>query len=114
MTQAAALLRRGCAAHAAQFPATITIDGETYTVGTSGEKRERDMMSGGWLKKANIAFWLPLSAFAAATKPVPAERSLVTLDTLAGVASGATYVIASTSTDATNTTITLKCETPEQ
>ena len=107
MTQAAALLTRGQAAHAAQFPATISIAGQSYVVATSGEKRERDLISGGWLKKVSIAFWLKLSAFADAGQPVPSERSSVT--------HGAkTYVIASTKTDATATTITLHCETPEQ
>lgn len=107
MTQAAALQARGQAAHAAQFPATISIAGQSYAAATSGEKRERDLMTGGWLKKVNIAFWLPLSAFADAGQPVPVERSSVTHG-------GKTYVIASTKTDANAVTITLLCETPEQ
>lgn len=116
ITQAARLLSRGQAAHAAQFPATINIAGQSYTAATSGEKRERDLLSGGWLKKASISLWLPLSAFVEAGEPLPTERSSVTLTHIAGVAQSPAirYIIASTSNDATNTTITLKCETPEQ
>jgi hypothetical protein len=107
MTQAARLLQRGQAAHAAQFPASISIAGQSYAAATSGEKRERDLLSGGWLQKVSIAFWLPLSAFDAAGQPVPVERGHVTHG-------GKTYVIASTSRDATGTTLTLKCESPDQ
>ncbi len=104
MTQAARLLARGQAAHAAQFPAVISIAGQSYDAATSGEKREPDLMNGGWLKKVSIAFWLPLSAFGGTP---PADRSAVTCG-------GKTYVLGSTGTDATKTTITLRCESPEQ
>lgn len=114
MTQAARLLQLGQKAHAVQFPATITIDGESYDVSTSGEKKERDLISGGWLAKASIAFWLPVSAFADAEADLPVERMAVTLTSQAGVATDVAYVIASISYDAARTTITLRCETPEQ
>lgn len=104
MSQAAALLARGQLFHATQFPATITIAGEDYDASTSGEKRERDLMTGGWLEKVAIAFWLPLSAFGGTP---PAVRTPVSVG-------AKNYVLARTSLDATETTITLHCESPEQ
>jgi hypothetical protein len=114
MSQAARLFARGQAAHASQFPATIEIAGEEYTAATSGEKRERDLMGGGYTQKREIAFWLPVAAFATADQPLPVERSSVTLVTQNGVEIGRQYVIANISTDPTGTTITLKCESPDQ
>ena len=107
MSQASELLKAGQRSHAEQFPATITIAGQEYSVARSALQRDRDLISGGWLDKYRIAFWMPVSAFAAASKSVAAARDFVTWN-------GVAYVIAEAPLDATGSTITLRCESPDQ
>lgn len=107
MSAASDLIARGQAFQAAQFPAVITIGAQSYTVGSSGEKREQDLMTGGWLKKKSITFWIKRSAFADAGQPVAAERDTV-------ICAGITYRIDNTSNDAGGLTMILHCKTPEE
>ena len=101
------LIQRGQKFLAKQFPATISMNGQSYECVRSGLGRDRDLMTGGWLDKKKISFLLRLEQFTAAGKPVPAARDFVQFD-------GADYVIAEAPLDAAQATITLRCETPEQ
>lgn len=105
--QRTSLLDRARAQAAALFPATITIDGQAYAVATSGLQRERDLMTGGWLDKPRVSFWIAVAAFAAAGKTVARPRDYVTWnETL--------YVITEAPLDATGAQLILRCEGPEQ
>ena len=106
---ASALLALGQTFHAAQFPATITFDGHTYTdASTGGLKRDQDLMSGGFLQKRQKAFWLPVASIVAAGKSIPQhERMTLTHGS-------DTYVIARAQLDPSTVTVTLHCEGPEQ
>ena len=97
------------------FPAVITIAEQNYTVATSGLKRDRDLVTGGWLNKYKITFVIPVAAFTAATKPVAKARDYVTIVSIGGSAPAVTAVVAAQAPlDATGTMVTLHCESPEE
>lgn len=91
---------------AGQMPATITIAGQDCACATSGLKGDRDLISGGWLEKPRISFWLPASAFADAGQPLPAVRSFLTFR-------GVIYLIINIPPDPTGQTVHLLCTSPD-
>lgn len=100
---------------AAIRPANITIAGHAYAVVCTGFQRQRDLITGGWLNKYEVAFRLALAAFATAGKPVPNARTPVTINNLAGAAPPFTSVVVeSAPIDATGTIVTLRCQSLEQ
>ena len=111
----AAFRLRALSTSAAIRPANITIAGQAYDVVCTGFQRQRDLISGGWLNKYEVAFRVALSAFATAGMPVPHARTLVTVNTLAGTTPPfSALVVESTPIDATGTIITLRCQSREQ
>ncbi len=108
MSQASDLLRRGQRFHAEQFPATVSINGQSYACATSGLQRQRDLITGGWLDKYQVSFWLPLQAFTDAGQPVPAPHGYPV------IWQAVEYAIAAAPIDAAAATIVLRCESPDQ
>lgn len=97
------------------FPAVIVIAGETYACASSGIKRDRDLLTGGWLDKWKVTFIIQVAAFTALSKPVAKSRDYVTITSIAGIAPVIPVVVAAeASLDATGAVLTLRCENPEQ
>lgn len=108
MSDAADLISAGRAFLAAQFPATITVDGQGYDCATSGLGTGADLIFSGTDRKARVCFWLDRAAFAAAGKPEPRERENVV------VWNGKTYALDEVKRDPAGATINLICLAPEQ
>lgn len=107
MSAATDLITRGQKFHASHFPATVTIDGATYTdASKTGIRQEKDLMSGGFTGKVEITYWIPIASFATAGKSVPYGQRLQLTD------GSATYIIARTVK--AGDTIALHCETTNQ
>jgi hypothetical protein len=97
------------------FPAVITIATVNYAAASSGIRRERDLLTGGWLDKWKVTFIVPVAAFVTAGKPVAKARDYIAIVSIAGVAPViATVVVSEAVLDATGTNVTLRCENPNQ
>lgn len=109
-SQAAQLAAQGQAFHASQFPACITLNGQAYD-GTdcarNALRTEKDLLNGGYLKKASITFWLAKSAVERAGARDPRERDPVIWEEMS-------LTVAQAVLDATGATWLLRCTTPEQ
>lgn len=111
MNTASSLLRKGLAFHQAQVRAlTVTIDGQAYTASASGERGERDLLSGGWLQQTNLSFAVADNAFTAAGKTEPAKGNSVSIVIDGGTAR--TFQIASISRGPG--TLVFICESPHK
>jgi hypothetical protein len=109
LSPAGDLLARGLQFYQRTYAtATITIAGVEYECGGGGLKRERDLISGGWLDQYRVSFWVELVKFADANQPVPVpKRTSVTWQGLA-------YLLDDLALDATGATAMLHCVTPDE
>ena len=112
MSEAADLLTASRTFYAAQFTATVTIDGTSYAAGTSGKRSGSTLGPGGFSKTKIIAFWLSAAAFTAAAKSAPAEDDTVTVTAPAGFVG--TYTVDTVATDSGGGTYILRCSEAPQ
>jgi hypothetical protein len=111
MSQSAALLARGQAFLATEFPAAIKIGPQSYAAGTSGLRAQAGLGAGGFESLGAVSFWLPLSAFTDAGQPLP-EAQRTGLTCLAPESVKGEWQIEAVLTDGAGGTVTLRCIPP--
>lgn len=81
MSTASTLLRQGLLFHQARVRSlTVTFAGQTYTASASGERSERDLLSGGWIEQPHVSFAIADNAFAGHTEPVKGNSVSISIE----------------------------------